>query len=560
MARRPVSLAWLPSHRLPLFLLVAALLTPVMVSGCGSDDSSDTAAQQTGGSEQANGALQTSAVSQTAAAGQASSANTPRDIWEAVLFDGQHVGYAHTAVRPADEPGRLSVDYTLSLQLKRFGDAAKPAMKVNSIQSVAGQPISFTVETALAAQPMTTRGQVQDGRLVIERSGDGQPQEVPLDADVLGFWGVEASLLAQPLKPGEKRQFRALDPTLLTVMNHELTAADYHDVQLLDETLRLLQIDLVSRLPGRLELQFRLWADEQGQILKRESVGLGVQQTLIVTTQQRATGTTGQFDLGSSSVVPVSKAMPNAHDLRQARYRVRLKSGNPAQVFKPSPQQQVQPIDQHTAEVVVAAADWQQVLKAAGNTAPSATVGPAPPAEPGSEPATDADLQPGRLIASDHPEIARLAREAAPVEAATAEVALALERFVHRSIQQVNYKTVLGSAADVVQKMEGDCTEHAVLLAAMARARGIPSRVAVGLVYVPNLKGFAFHMWTQVHVAGRWMPLDATLGQGGTGPAHLTLLATNLADDGTGGDSLAALLPVAQVMGQLEIEVLETSP
>src|SRR5690606_27745516 len=99
----------------------------------------------------------------------------------------------------------------------------------------------------------------------------------------------------------------------------------------------------------------------------------------------------------------------------------------PAQVFKPSPQQQVQPIDQHTAEVVVAAADWQQVLKAAGNTAPSATVGPA---EPGSEPATDADLQPGRLIASDHPEIVRLAREAAPVEAATAEAALALERFV----------------------------------------------------------------------------------------------------------------------------------
>ena len=42
-----------------------------------------------------------------------------------------------------------------------------------------------------------------------------------------------------------------------------------------------------------------------------------------------------------------------------------------------------------------------------------------------------------------------------------------------------------------------------VLLAALARARGIPSRAAVGLVYVGALKGFGYHMWTEVwQIAG----------------------------------------------------------
>lgn len=559
MARRPHACLDMFLQCLPLSV---ALLALVVVAGCGS---SSEPAPQAGDPTPAASA--TPATGDTAPAGtlvltaNPAAATAPRDIWEAVLFDGEHIGHAHTVVQPTDEPDRISVDYTLSLQLQRFGDDTQPAMKVQSIQTTSGKPISFTVETALGEQPMTCRGQVKDGRLVLERSGMPQPQEIPLEDDVLGFWGVEANLLTRPMQPGEKRQLRALDPTLLTVMNHELTATEYQNIELFNTSHRLLQIDLVSRWPGRLELKFRLWADELGQIFKRESIGLGVQQTLIVTSQQRATGTTGKFDLGSRSVVRVSQPLTNAHALRQARYRVRLTSGDPAQVFKATPLQQVQPIDQNRAEIVVTAPDWQQVRQAASSL-PGATVGPAPPASPddGRDVPTPADLQPGRLIVSDNPEIVRLAQQAAPAEASPVDVALALERFVHRSIQQVNYKTVLGSAADVVQRMEGDCTEHAVLLAAMARARGIPARVAVGLVYVPSLRGFAFHMWNEVYVADRWLPLDATLGQGGIGPAHLTLLTTNLADDASGGDSLAALLPVAQVMGQLEIEVLQTSP
>ena len=36
----------------------------------------------------------------------------------------------------------------------------------------------------------------------------------------------------------------------------------------------------------------------------------------------------------------------------------------------------------------------------------------------------------------------------------------------------------------------GDCTEHAVLAAAMCRAVEVPSRVAIGLVYVEKESAF----------------------------------------------------------------------
>ena len=90
-----------------------------------------------------------------------------------------------------------------------------------------------------------------------------------------------------------------------------------------------------------------------------------------------------------------------------------------------------------------------------------------------------------------------------------------------------------------------------MLLAALVRARGIPARVAIGLVYQDQK--FLYHMWDEVYLGGRWIPLDATLAQGGIGAAHLKLAHSNL----EGASAYASVLPVAQVAGRLKIELLE---
>ena len=132
-------------------------------------------------------------------------------------------------------------------------------------------------------------------------------------------------------------------------------------------------------------------------------------------------------------------------------------------------------------------------------------------------------------------------------------MARALEAYVHQTVSSKNFSQVFASALEVARSRQGDCTEHAVLLAALARACQMPARVVVGLVYVPREQAFGYHMWTEVFDGKRWLPLDATLGQGGIGASHLELGVSNLAD----AASLTTLISVAQVLGKMKIEVLE---
>jgi transglutaminase-like putative cysteine protease len=163
----------------------------------------------------------------------------------------------------------------------------------------------------------------------------------------------------------------------------------------------------------------------------------------------------------------------------------------------------------------------------------------------------DGDLAANNLVQSDDSRIVEMAEKAAPADDAWM-TAVALEKHVSQSIQKKNFSQAFATAGEVARSLEGDCTEHAVLLAALCRARKIPARVAFGLVYYPPERGFAYHMWNEVWIKERWIPLDGTLGLGGVGADHIKLGDSNL----SGGSGLAAMLPVMQVFGRLELEVV----
>jgi hypothetical protein len=59
-------------------------------------------------------------------------------------------------------------------------------------------------------------------------------------------------------------------------------------------------------------------------------------------------------------------------------------------------------------------------------------------------------------------------------------------------------------------------------------------------------------MWTEVWIQDRWIPLDATLGMGGIGGAHLKLAHSSL----QGTSAYAELLPVVQALGRLQLEIV----
>src|SRR4030042_5205723 len=76
-------------------------------------------------------------------------------------------------------------------------------------------------------------------------------------------------------------------------------------------------------------------------------------------------------------------------------------------------------------------------------------------------------------------------------------------------------------ALSVLENRSGDCNEHAILFAALARAAGIPARVEAGLVY---LKGrFYYHAWNLAYV-GRWITVAALFNEIPADVTHIRLV------------------------------------
>jgi len=122
---------------------------------------------------------------------------------------------------------------------------------------------------------------------------------------------------------------------------------------------------------------------------------------------------------------------------------------------------------------------------------------------------------------------------------------------VHELIDQKSFGVGMATASEVIETKTGDCSEHAVLLAAMARAVGVPSRGVAGLMYSGG--EFGYHMWTQVYVGGAWRDVDGVLPDRDFDVAHIRLSTSALGDD----DSLLDLAAFAAVFGNLKIEVVE---
>ena len=73
-----------------------------------------------------------------------------------------------------------------------------------------------------------------------------------------------------------------------------------------------------------------------------------------------------------------------------------------------------------------------------------------------------------------------------------------------------------GTALEALHSRRGDCTEFAVLLAAMGRAAGVPTRIAIGRVYARHFEGyrhvFVPHAWVQAWTGAGWESFDAAIG------------------------------------------------
>jgi transglutaminase-like putative cysteine protease len=282
------------------------------------------------------------------------------------------------------------------------------------------------------------------------------------------------------------------------------------------------------------------YLDERGVALVSTTSLLGQTLTTYTVSSEEALKEVagGELDIAVNTLVR-STLIPQAHGTQRTVYRVKIPNDDPTPYFPNEP--------------------YQKVIRK-GFDECEITVRNVRPADSNRSIRVDRQfLAPSRYIQSNDPEVLRHVDQAARNFIDPARIAVAMEKYVHDRMQKKDFSTALASAAEVARSLQGDCTEHAVLLAAMLRARNIPSRIAVGLVYIEALAAFGGHMWTEALLGDRWVPLDATLGTGeaGIGAAHIKLADASFADSGPA--PMTTFLPLLRVLGRIELKVEDSS-
>jgi transglutaminase-like putative cysteine protease len=131
----------------------------------------------------------------------------------------------------------------------------------------------------------------------------------------------------------------------------------------------------------------------------------------------------------------------------------------------------------------------------------------------------------------------------------------AIVHFVERFITNKGMARGYDIASVVAKRREGDCTEHAVLLTALARAFKLPARVVSGVVLTEvDGRQLAFgHAWAEIHRGGRWQRADAAFTQ----PDKLVYLPLELISDEGAGFSLSMLKASFGTLGVRRISIAE---
>jgi hypothetical protein len=107
---------------------------------------------------------------------------------------------------------------------------------------------------------------------------------------------------------------------------------------------------------------------------------------------------------------------------------------------------------------------------------------------------------------------------------------------------------------EIIARKRGDCSEHALLFAALARAAGVPTREVSGLMYMGDeVQAFGGHAWVEVVLDGKWVPVDPTWDQTEIDAAHVTTQRE--------GKGMSQLMSVGQISFRLkEVEHRAAAP
>lgn len=446
----------------------------------------------------------------------AESVPAAEEEWMGIYHNQHKVGYLQRRLSPTTAGYTWEEQWRMRLQVLQTTQTVHTEIRAHTDRHYA--LTSFSLRLLSSGTTFQVSGEVADGTLRgrITTRDDVTPFSFPLREPIYLPATTQLALRGATLRPGDQRRFTIFNPLSMRAETITVTALGPEVLALRGGQQTVLK---VAERMG--DVTVHAWLDAAGNVVKEEAQ-LGL--VLLRESQEDALGAGWQdstpLDLVATAAIPVRAPLP--HPRRLTQLRIRLVGADDATAFAFPPRQRRQ-----DGVVTVTAEEASSLVSYV---------------LPHTDPRFAADLQATPFLQSTHPRVVAQARQILGGERDALRAARALLAWTYATLDKT--PTVgMPTALDALDSKRGDCNEHAVLFAALARAAGIPARVAAGVVYLDG--AFYYHAWSEVWL-GRWVAVDPALNQFPADATHVKFVEG-------GPEQHLALL---KVIGQVGIEVV----
>jgi len=454
--------------------------------------------------------------------------------WMGIYFNGTKIGYTRVDIAKATRAGKPAyrVRSLTVTKMALLGQTVEQRIVMDQWSNARWMPLTmdFSMDSAGHSTSVLAVFGPKAVRCKVTSAGQVTTKIVPIPKGA-NLITDPTITLARAVKPGRKLRFHYLNPVALVI---EAGTAEVlrREILSLGGVAYRTMVVRTSMPMGSMTY----WQDLRGDMLKAEMV-LGL--TMLKETREEALSIPDvkyapPSDVAEAIAVKAEKPIDNPRAVRHLKLRMSSNSGFAAvtdarqkvAVSHPEPTTTV-------AEIGITAQDVDP--SAAMKLADLRKNVPAQLKE---------YLRPTPYLQATDPSIKSTAKQVVGAETNSFWAVDRLRDWVHRNMTTRADIGVLRSSVDIYKERVGVCRDYAILYAALARAAGIPTRLATGLVYVNG--AFYYHAWAESYV-GKWVDVDPTLPTAFVDATHVKLAH---------GD-VASMFAVAAVMGNLKAEVLE---
>jgi len=460
-----------------------------------------------------------------------------RTQYMAVMLAGKKIGHSVATFKIAD--GKALTNTKMVITLSRGSIAITISINSLDIETPDGKPLGFsmTMNQGPLGNIKTLGSVTGDGKCKVIANIASMKQEktIPWPKGTLMSHGRMLLERKIGLKAGNEITSKVFDPTSLSAHTVTSKVGKKSRVDLFGRVVMLTEIQSV--MEGRSgRINTTTYVNDEFIPLRSITPMMGMKLELIDCSRKVAMAPNEMLDVVSKVILASPVALSKRALAAPLAYSIKP-TGQSKPSFLKGGNQTLKANSDGTIHLTV--------------TAPPAPANAPLPYRGKDKEALEA-LKPSRYVQSDHKAIKALATKAVAGAKDTATAVANIEKFVNSYIKTKSLSVGYATAVEVAESREGDCTEHAVLTAAICRAAGIPSRVVTGLAYVERFREhrnvFGPHAWNEAYVGGKWIGLDSALGGFNTG--HIALAHGEGISD--------AMFDIVNTIGNFKIVKIDT--